>query len=259
MLRAAVLALAPLVLITLVAPWLPLGDRGGALLAFGCAIAAVVLAATQSPALLWQRPRAVAIAVAFGVVLALTTIPLLTRTPIAAGLLGALAVFTAATALGTLIGSRVESPGHVLPVALLSAAVDLWSVTAASGPTHAILSRPTLLRLLTITVAVPPSRLPEPQIGFGDVVFSALYVAIGVRFALSRMRTTLALTLGIAAAGLASAFLEAPVPALPMLGLAMVLLHPQARRVPPEDRRVTAATALLLVASAAKAAMTLTR
>lgn len=248
-LRAAAWSLGPLALLALIAPWVLVGDLAASLLAFGCATFAVTAAGALAPRALLARPRVTVATVALGVALSLVS----TKLPAAlGGLVGALGLMGAACALGVQVGSRVESAGHILPVALLSAAVDLWSVTAASGPTHVIVQTPALLKLLTVRAAVPPSREPVPQIGFGDVVFTALYVTIGARFGLSARRTVAALALGIVAAGLVAAWLAAPVPALPMLGLAMVAAHPESRRVPAHDRRAAVFAALVLAASVAR-------
>ncbi len=247
--RAAAGSLAPLALLALAAPWIRVGERAASLLAFATATATVTAAGLLAPRPLLARPPAAAGAVALGVALSLlsTRLP-----PVAGGLVGALGLLAAAAALGIQVGGRVESPGHVLPVALLSAGVDLWSVTSTVGPTHAIVQTPALLQLLTVRAAVPPSRAPVPQIGFGDEVFVALYVAVGARFGLSARKTAVALAAGILAAGLLAGALEAPVPALPMLGLAMLAAHPETRKVPPRDRPATAFAALVLAASVAR-------
>lgn len=248
-LTAAAWALLPLALLSLLAPWIRVGDLAASLLAFACATAAVTAAGALAPRALLARPRVTVAAVALGVALSLLS----TRLPPAlGGLVGALGLMTAACALGVQVGSRVESPGHILPVALLSAGVDLWSVTAAVGPTHVIVQTPALLKLLTVRAAIPPSREPVPQIGFGDEVFIALYVAIGARFGLRAWKTVAALAAGVLAAGLLAGALQAPVPALPLLGLTMVAAHPEARRVPAADRRAAIFAALVLAASVAR-------
>ncbi len=257
--RAAAVALAPLALLSLAAPWFPSASLANPFVAFGCAATSVTLSGALAPRDVLMRPRAAALASLTGVALSLASLALRANAPALAGLAGALGIMLVACSVGTQVGARVESPGHILPVALLSAAVDLWSVTAASGPTHAIVQTPVLLRLLTVMAAVPPSRVPEPQIGFGDVVFTALYMAISERFGLSLRRTSGAIFAGILMAGLAAALLDAPVPALPALGLMMVLAHPEARRVPRADRKTALFTGALLAASIVRAAVTLAR
>jgi hypothetical protein len=54
-------------------------------------------------------------------------------------------------------------------------------------------------------------------------------------------------------------FLQAPVPALPMLGLAMVAAHAEARRVPQRDRAAAGFAGLVLAASVARVVVTMAR
>ncbi|MDB4929371.1 MAG: hypothetical protein JWM10_1855, partial [Myxococcaceae bacterium] len=173
--------------------------------------------------------------------------------PVASGLVGALGLIAIASALGGAIGSRIEAAGHLAAVALVSSAVDLWSVTSPAGPTHRIVQSPALLRLLTVSVAIPPHRDPVPAIGFGDVVFVALYLAAAARFALPRARMVAALWAGMFAAGALAYALEGPVPALPLIGLMVLATQPMARDVPQADRRATLLAAAMLVASVARA------
>lgn len=274
-LRAIALSLAPLVLLALTAPHAPAaasiepalnalriplsGEGFYAFIAFVCAALTVTIASALAPRPMLSRPRVAVGSVALGVTVSLASYAILRHAPGLSGVLGATGIIFAASAIGTQVGSRVESPGHILPVALLSAAVDLWSVTAASGPTHIIVQTPAALRLLTITASVPGTPLPDPQIGFGDVVFAALYHAIGARHALSIRRTAAAIFAGIIVAGITAAALAAPVPALPALGLAMVAAHSEARRVPATDRKTAFFTGALLIASIARAAVVFAR
>lgn len=70
----------------------------------------------------------------------------------------------------------------------------------------------------------------------GDITFAALYLAAARRHGLPVSRTLVALALGLAAT-LATVLLTGiGVPALPFLGLAVVLAHPEARRIPHPDR-----------------------
>lgn len=110
-----------------------------------------------------------------------------------------------------------------------------------------------LVRLLTVSAAVPPLRDPEPAIGFGDVVFVALYLAAAARFKLPRGRTLAALSLGLLSAGGVAIGLRASIPALPLLGAAVVLMHPETWRVPREDRPMAGFALLALVASVVRA------
>ena len=247
--RPALAALLPLGLLAAVAPWLPLGPLAATLLALGVVALAIVGGVALAPTAALPA-RVVVPAALIGVALVALALRL---PPVASGLAGALGLLTVAALVGGAIGSRMESPGHLAAVALVSAAVDLWSVTSPSGPTHRIVQSPALLRVLTLSVAIPPHREPRPAIGFGDAVFVALYLAAAARFSLPRARMGAALWLGIVGAGGLAIALERAVPALPTIGLMVLATQPLARDVPLADRRATALAAGLLAASVARA------
>jgi hypothetical protein len=79
---------------------------------------------------------------------------------------------------------------------------------------------------------------------------AALYATAAARFALPEKRTWMALTGGLASAMVAVLVLEIALPALPFLGLAMVVAHPETR-LPPHHERPQAALGIALVAAAA--------
>jgi hypothetical protein len=245
----ALAALLPLALLALVAPWLPLGPLGAALLA----LSTVALAIVGGLALAPQRALPARAAVPAALVGAAMVGVALRLPPVASGLVGALGLLTVALVLGGAIGARMQSPGHLTAVALVSSAVDLWSVTSPSGPTHRIVQSPALLRLLTLSAAIPPEREPRPAIGFGDAVFVALYLAAAARFTMPRGRMAAALWAGIVAAGVMAVALDRAVPALPTIGLMVLASQPRARDVPPADRRATGLAAVMLIASVARA------
>lgn len=242
--------LAPLGLASLVAPWLPqhpVAALGCAYLAAAAIAAGVGLAPVDVPlGVRGALVRAVGGAALVALSLALP--------PVLSGLAGSLGLLAVALAVGGVVGSRMALAGHLLPVAMVSAAVDLWSVSSPSGPTHAIVRNPALLRLLTVSVALPGDRTPWPVVGFGDVAFAALYLAAARRFALPAGRMGAAVLVGLwASLGLALATGGA-VPALPAMGAAVVLSFAAARRVAPVDRAATGVAAALLAASVARAA-----
>ncbi|MBI5515856.1 MAG: hypothetical protein HY909_18885 [Deltaproteobacteria bacterium] len=259
--RVALAVLVPLGALALVAPYVPLprppaqGEVSAlaAALAFGITAGALLLAAYLVPAAWLGRARNGALVVGAGLALAALSrvVP-----PAASGLLGSLAVVLVASVPGAAVGERIAHPGHLLAVALTSTAVDLWSVYAPRGVTHAVVQQPVLLELLTLRAAIPPERAPSPMIGFGDVVFAVLYLSVSRRFGLGLRRTTAALGAGLLAAGVAAMTLGLPggVPALPFLGFAVVLAHREARSVPPGDRRTTLLAAALVVAAVARVA-----
>lgn len=247
--RPAVAVLLPLGCMAAVAPWVPLGPLAATLLALAVVALAIVAGVALGPSGALPARSALPVALAgLGLVALALTLP-----PVASGLAGALGLIAVGAVVGGAIGSRMESPGHLAAVALVSAAVDLWSVTSPAGPTHRIVQSPALVRLLTVSVAIPPGREPRPAIGFGDVVFVALYLAAAARFAMPRPRMSVALWAGIFAAGALAVALGRAVPALPTIGLMVLATQPMARDVPAADRRATALAAVLLVASVARA------
>ena len=247
--RPALAIMLPLGFMAAVAPWVPLGPLASTLLALAAvALAIVAGAAFSTSATLPPRRGALVALVGLALVGLALALP-----PVASGLIGACGLLAVASVVGGAIGSRMESSGHLAAVALVSAAVDLWSVTSPSGPTHRIVQSPALVRLLTVSVAIPPLRDPRPAIGFGDAVFVALYLAAGQRFAMPRPRLSVALWLGIFVAGAIAVALERAVPALPTIGLMVLLTQPMARSVPAADRRATLFAGGLLLASVARA------
>lgn len=140
------------------------------------------------------------------------------------------------TLLGSVVGSAIEHAGHLLFVAIVSAAADTVSVFHPSGPSAAISQSKEALSLLALPWPMLGTPHLEAFLGAGDVVFTALYVTSCRKLGLSTARTALALTLAYAVTMVAVIVLEVPVPALPMLGLAVIVAHPQARHPPREDR-----------------------
>ena len=99
------------------------------------------------------------------------------------------ALLTAGAAIGGAVGGRIEHPGHLLVVVVLSLLVDSFSVFHTAGPTAAVVARPELIAVL----ALPWPRFGTseflPVLGVGDVVFAALYMSTARQFGLPRLRT----------------------------------------------------------------------
>lgn len=247
--RPVLAVVLPLGLMAAAAPWLPAGPLVAPLAALAVVAFAIVGGVALAP--IGPLPARIAVPAALaGVALVALALKL---PPVASGLAGSLGLIAVATLVGGAIGSRMESSGHLAAVALLSAAVDLWSVTSPSGPTHRIVQSPALLRLLTVSVSIPPDREPRPAIGFGDAVFVALYLSAAARFVMPRPRMVVALWAGILGAGALAVALGRAVPALPVIGLMVLATQPMARDVPAVDRRATMFAAALLAASVARA------
>ncbi|MBL8714739.1 MAG: hypothetical protein JNL79_02020 [Myxococcales bacterium] len=161
------------------------------------------------------------------------------------------ALVALAVGLGGSIGLRVQHAGHFLPAAAMAAAADIVSVTASFGPSHAIAESPRALSLLAISFPVPGTHLAAPALGVGDLLFFALALGVARAHALSAVRVGLAGYLGVLLAGLLSAVLAAPIPALPAIGGAIVAFVPETRKVRRVDRTATTiAVGLALLALA---------
>lgn len=250
----ALTSVAPFALWAAVAPWVPHAPLFAITSSYLVTAAVIVATVSIAPS---QRMNDRATAVRLMVAAVLLALASSRMPPVVGGLAGSFAVLLGGITLGSKVAAGVLHPGHLLPVALLSAAVDLWSVSAPQGVTHHITQSPSLLNLLTLRVAIPPSRAPEPMIGFGDVVFAALYHHASQRLDLPIARTRAALMGGLVLAGVAAIAVELPggVPALPFLGFTVVLAQRATWSVPEKDRRATWFAAAVLVASVVRVAV----
>ena len=202
------------------------------LLAFAVAYVAVTL---QILALAWLAPSLAPrflLLAAGACALALLALAWAPNTLAYAALL-TLALGPLAGLLGGFVGARIEKPGQLAAVALVSAIADLWSVLDPSAPSarfaEQVLAHPERLALFALPFPLLGTSLVPAVIGAGDVVFAALYVAAFRAFHLSVERALLAL-LGAFLTGLcALLILQRPLPLLPLLGLAVVACDPAAR------------------------------
>jgi hypothetical protein len=228
-----VAALVSLAAIAWIAPHVPLPPLAAYVFGFSCIVASTLAVASQLPLV---KARSMAP----GFVLGLCVLACLRAWPLH-GLPGALLVagtlLVLGSAVGGVVGSAIEHPGHLLFVALVSALVDVLSVAHPAGPSAAIASSPQMLSLLAVSWPMLGSDRIEPMLGVGDVVFAVLYATASRAHALSVRRTLLALAAAFLLTMLAVIALELPVPALPFLGLAMVAAHAEVRRPRIEDRR----------------------
>jgi hypothetical protein len=106
------------------------------------------------------------------------------------------------------------------------------------------------LSVLAIAFPVPGTSAVAPALGVGDLIFMALVFGAVAAHRLSLRRAAALCWVGIAIAGALSAVLETAVPALVPIAGALVLGIPDARKVPPRERRV-ASVAMAVAVSAA--------
>ena len=228
---AAVLSLA-----VLICPRLPEGPRFTPLGAFaGASLLALGALGVLSPSATRGWPRAVLFGASAA---ALGYFAVFPATRSAGGVAIDLALVALAHAVGATIGEKVQSPGHILPAAAVAAAFDVISILHPRGPTHLLAESDRAIGVAVFAFPAPGTRAWAPSIGIGDLVFVALLLAVAAAHRISRLRVTLLALAGALLSGAASAALEAPFPALPAIGAAVVLGVSEARRVPSADRRV---------------------
>jgi hypothetical protein len=203
-------------------------------LGFSCVVAATLAAGLFAPV-----TARVVIPIVLGVVCMLGLVyALASREPgWPMALAVSIALLAAGSALGALVGARIEHAGHLLFVALASALADVFSVTSPEGPSAAISKSDAALRIAAVSWPMIGTGSVEAFLGVGDIVFTGLYIATARRHELSMRRTVLALGAGYCATMLTVLVLQVAVPALPFLGGAMLIAHPEARRPPLADRR----------------------
>ncbi len=227
------LAIAALALgaIAPVASWVPVSPRLAYLFAFACVSAEVLVASALAPRV-GRRGLAWAIVPA----LALAGVAASPLAEVPAAMIVTVALLAAGTLVGGVVGGAIERAGHLLVVAILSAIVDAFSVLSTSGPTAQILEVDAAVNVLLLPWPMLGAGSVEPILGVGDITFAAIYLGAARRHGLSIRRTVLALACGLAATAMAVLVTERGLPALPFLGAAVVIAHPEARRVPREDR-----------------------
>jgi hypothetical protein len=152
-----------------------------------------------------------------------------------------LAVLTTGGLVGGYIGSLLEYPGMLMVVAYVAAFADCFSFFHPNGLTANVLTNPKALALLTVPFPILGTEYVASLVGIGDVTFVALFVAGTRATGLSVIRTAIALAVAMLTVSVLVELGGAPLPALPFLGGAVVLVHPEARRLPREHTRRIAA------------------
>jgi hypothetical protein len=217
-------------------------------LAYGLGFGAVCASALAvSLALPRPPPRAL-----FGLLIPIGSLLALSAAR-AAGLEAALAVtaclLVAGSLIGGAIGYRVEHPGQLLFVALVSAFADVLSLYQPGGVSREVVQSELALMALALPWPMLGTPYIEPMLGVGDVAFTALYVTATRTHGLSVVRTVLALAGAYFVTMVLVMVLESALPALPLLGCAVLLAQPAMRAPRAEDRRrgVPLAVALFVV------------
>jgi hypothetical protein len=157
-----------------------------------------------------------------------------------AGLASAALLWTT-TGLGAALGRRIERPGHMLAVAAVSGLADLWSVYDPTGPSamlaRKVASEPDRVTAFALSFPLLGSPHIPAIVGAGDVLFSALYLAVFERHGLPLWKCVSALALAFLAGLVGLLWLERPLPLLPLLGAAVVLSDARARSIEAREGR----------------------
>jgi hypothetical protein len=241
-----------LVLASLAAPHVPASPLVAYLVAFTAVAASVVATALATPRL--TRAALPAVLAAVALLVLVHVFGLARGANVAGAALVTISLLLGGTCLGAVVGGRIEHPGHLLVVAIVFTLADSFSVFHEAGPTAAIVASETMLPLVALPWPQLGAETPTiaPLLGVGDVVAAALFAAVARRHGLSLGRTAVALFVGLELAMALVVTMARPIPALPTMALAILVAHPEARRLRPADRRQAllglAVLALVLVA-----------
>jgi len=225
------------VVASFVAPHVPASPLVAYLVGFTAVASSVIATALATPRL--TRAALPAVLVAVALLVLVHVLGLARGANVIGAALVTIALLLGGSCIGAVVGGRIEHPGHLLVVAVVFTIADSFSVFHEAGPTAAIVASETMLPL----VALPWPQLGAaeltiaPILGVGDVVAAALFVAVAKRHGLALWKTGLALFAGLELAMALVITMARPIPALPTMAIAVLIAHPEARRLRPADRR----------------------
>jgi len=144
--------------------------------------------------------------------------------PVGARMVVGLSLVVVSFGAGTILAGMVESARYVVPICLVAAMADIWSVLA--GPTKKIVESKNELVMRHAFVGQPFIGADEmnPVAGVADIVFIAMFLCIAARLRLN-MRRALLGAFGGLLAGLIVAAAAGGVPGLPFIGAGFVLAN----------------------------------
>jgi hypothetical protein len=212
-------ALAALAAFDLAAPHIA-GSAGTALQIAGLSLISIPLATLVPRAM--KPPTAVGAQLlgAFGGAVAATAVLIWAGYP---GTPATLTKLCAASVLGLALGSLLQTTAEIVGIALLIAAVDIYSV--AAGPTRVIVEHHVEV-LNAFTLAFHPlGSQGVAQIGASDFVFFAVFLAASTRLGLRREAGWLAMTASFGVTLMLSYLLDRALPALPLLSLSFLAVN----------------------------------
>lgn len=145
-------------------------------------------------------------------------------------------LLTAAACLGIWLSTEIEKAGHLLPVCIIAAGVDILSV--ARGPSAVVVQEIEnhLVHMAAGRLHLPPItsylilHYPQPgqglamMLGVGDLAFFAILAGAVVKMGLPRINIPLLALWGFAAV-IVSGIFQAAIPALPFIGVGFILTN----------------------------------
>jgi hypothetical protein len=211
------------------------GSAGTALQLAGLSLISIPLATLVPRAMRPPTTVGAQLLGAFGGAVAITALLIWTGHP---GTPATLTKLCAASVLGLALGSLLQSTAEIIGIALLIAAVDIYSVSA--GPTKLIVEHHVEV-LNAFTLAFHPlGSQGVVQIGASDFIFFAVFLAAAARFHLRRNASWLAMTASFGATLMLAYLFDRAVPALPLLSLSFLAVNAgplRARLSDPRDGR----------------------
>lgn len=140
--------------------------------------------------------------------------------------------------IGTVVGRAIQHAGQLFIVGVVFTLADTFSVFHPAGPSAVIVEAgPSLISFLALPWPVMGTGEFAPVLGVGDVVGAALFVGATRAHNLPVRRTLIALAVGLILTMLIVWWTELPIPALPLMSLAVLSVQPEARRLRTEDRK----------------------
>ena len=216
------------------APYSPLDPVVAYLFGFACVVASSLAVALQVPRASWALALGAAVACLSMAVALFAPADQVTGYPPLCVLTG---LSMLGTAIGALIGRRIQDPSHLLFVAVVSGVADMLSVTQPGGISKAIAEQPRAPALLALPWPMLGTEDVAPFLGVSDVVFASLYVHATKTHDLPLSRSVLALVAAFMATAALVLIFVRPIPVLPLLGASIVLAQPRARAASTADLR----------------------
>ncbi|MCX7919178.1 MAG: hypothetical protein N3A72_06140 [bacterium] len=148
-----------------------------------------------------------------------------------------LAILGIACNLGKLIGLFVAERSYIVPLALVAAVADVWSVFA--GPTARIIETPLYYHRFIIHYPTFGSEFLTPMLGLGDFAFLSLFLTLIPRFNLRVRATGWGLILSFVIAILLSILSGKGIPVIPFMAAAFLWVNWKLLEFKPNDIRTT--------------------